>query len=130
YDPFARQLYIADWIGSDLQRPAMAHEIEHALQDQHYALKQFASPLKTDGDRQLARSALVEGDGTAVMLEFVVQGMGIDLGQLPDAFGAIAEQLTSGQLSQTPALAKAPRFLRETLTFPYFAGMKFVMALR
>ena len=53
YDPFARQLYIADWLPLEMQRPALAHEIEHALQDQHFDLKKFATPIKDDGDRQL-----------------------------------------------------------------------------
>ncbi len=130
YDPFARELYIADWIGGDLMRPAMAHEIEHALQDQHFDLKKFATPLKDDGDRQLARSAVVEGDGTEVMLEFVLQGMNVDLGKVPGMMDALTTQLTSSQLGQSPALAKAPRFLRDTLTFPYFAGLKFVSAVK
>src|SRR5262249_39954079 len=39
YDPYTRTLYIADWLPLDLQRPALAHEIEHALQDQHFDLR-------------------------------------------------------------------------------------------
>src|SRR5262249_4850987 len=36
YDPYAGKLYIADWLPLEtMQRPALAHEIEHALQDQH-----------------------------------------------------------------------------------------------
>jgi hypothetical protein len=134
YDPYTTQLYVADWLDGGLQQPAMAHEIEHALQDQHFDLKSFATPLKEDGDRQLARSALVEGDGTAVMLEFVAQGLNIDVAHLPDALETIASQLNSNQIQAgspgNDRLAQAPRFLRETLTFPYFSGMKFVLATR
>lgn len=131
YDPFSRQLYIADWLGLELQRPAMAHEIEHALQDQHFDLKQFAAPIKDDGDRQLARAALVEGDGTAVMLEFVAQSNGLDASRLPDAvISSIGKQIAAGAMDQSPIYSRAPRFLRETLLFPYFAGMQFVHALR
>src|SRR5581483_11420703 len=54
YDPFSQKLYIADWLPLEMQRPALAHEIEHALQDQHFDLKRFAQPLKDDGDKQLA----------------------------------------------------------------------------
>src|SRR5262249_11313572 len=36
YDPLSHHLYIADWLGLELQRPALAHEIEHALQDQYF----------------------------------------------------------------------------------------------
>src|SRR5439155_19012222 len=82
YDPFAAKLYIADWLPLEMQRPALAHEIEHSLQDQHFDLKRFASPIKDDGDKQLAHSALVEGDATAVMLEFQAQSMGLPPDQL------------------------------------------------
>jgi para-nitrobenzyl esterase len=32
----------------------LAHELVHALQDQHFDLKRFSEPIKDDGDRQLA----------------------------------------------------------------------------
>ncbi|MSP61269.1 MAG: hypothetical protein EXR72_13170 [Myxococcales bacterium] len=130
YDPFARQLYIADWLGMELQRPAIAHEIQHALQDQHFDLKKFATPIKDDGDRQLARSAVVEGDGTVVMIDFLAQSMGLDTEKLPGALEAMGEQVASGAMAASPVFDRAPRFLRETLLFPYVAGMKFVLALR
>ena len=31
YDPASRRLYIADWLPMEMQRPALAHEIQHAL---------------------------------------------------------------------------------------------------
>lgn len=133
YDPQARQLYIADWIGDAMQRPAMAHEIEHALQDQHFDLKALTGKLKDNGDGQLARAALIEGDGTAVMLEFVLQRMGWDLSRLPEAalaMGPAFEQLATSQPAEAPLLAAAPSAVRETLMFPYFAGLRFVMSLR
>src|SRR5579872_4724937 len=36
YDPKAREFYVADWIPLDDQRMVMAHELTHALQDQHF----------------------------------------------------------------------------------------------
>jgi hypothetical protein len=130
YDPTARKLWIADWLGVDLQRPALAHEIEHALQDQHFDLKQLTAPLKDDGDRQLARSALLEGDGTVVMLEFVAQEQRMDLSRLPELAGRLGKQLQASTQAESPSLSHAPRFLRETLLFPYAAGLDFVVALR
>src|SRR5215471_8148230 len=31
YDPWGKELYIADWLTLDMQAPALAHEITHAL---------------------------------------------------------------------------------------------------
>ena len=41
YEPKTRQFYLADWIDIDGQRPIMAHELTHALQDQHFNLRRF-----------------------------------------------------------------------------------------
>src|ERR1043165_1671671 len=41
YDPKAQQFYLADWIELEGQKPVMAHELTHALQDQHFNLKRF-----------------------------------------------------------------------------------------
>jgi hypothetical protein len=129
YDPFVSKLFIADWLPLEMQRPALAHEIQHALQDQHFDLKRFATPIKDDGDRQLARAALVEGDGTAVMLEFQAQAMGLPLDQLPDLIAQIGKQMLQGGMGNTPQFDKAPAFLKETLIFPYLGGLTFVAHL-
>src|SRR5947209_1051079 len=39
YDPKSREFYLADWIDLDGQKPIMAHELTHALQDQHFNLR-------------------------------------------------------------------------------------------
>jgi hypothetical protein len=131
YDPAARRLYIADWLPLELQRPALAHELAHALQDQHFDLGSFIKPLREDGDRQLARAALVEGEGTALMLEFQAQALRLPLDQLPDLVTQLGESLLrGGGMGQSPKFDQAPTFLRETLIFPYFEGLRFIMALR
>jgi hypothetical protein len=131
YDPFAAKLYIADWLPLEMQRPALAHEIEHALQDQHFDLKKFATPIKDDGDRQLGHSALVEGDATAVMLEFQAQSMGLPPDQLGELIAQMGKQLLSGSFGdKTPQFEKAPQFVRETLMFPYLTGLLFVESVR
>jgi hypothetical protein len=132
YDPYAKKLYIADWLPLEMQRPALAHEIQHALQDQYYDLKRFSTPIKDNGDRQLAQAALVEGDGTVVMLEFQAQAMGLPVDQLPDLVTTLGRQLIEGggMADRAPLFARAPLFLKQTLIFPYLNGLTFVAALR
>jgi hypothetical protein len=125
YDPFKRQLYIADWMPVDMQRPALAHEITHGLQDQSFDLRRFTAGLKGNGDRQLARAALVEGDGTGVMLEFA---LGMDLGSLPPGVMAMLKPMM--QLFSSPTFQKTPPYLREVLVLPYTAGLDFIATLR
>src|SRR5260370_40307067 len=60
YDPKTQQFHLADWIDLDGQKPIMAHELTHALQDQHFNLRRFEHWPKGDSDAALAAHALIE----------------------------------------------------------------------
>jgi hypothetical protein len=129
YDPYGKELYIPDWLPLAMQAPALAHEIAHALQDQHFDLKKFiALQVKDQSDRQLARHALAEGDGTGVMLEYTVHQ---DLSALPDMSQVMAVAATGGSLGpQMPVLQHAPEYVKQSLLFPYVGGLGFVQYVR
>src|SRR6266850_561468 len=55
-------------MGPDGLRLILAHEIEHALQDQNFGIPDLAA--LPDDDVRLARSALYEGDAMAVMTAY------------------------------------------------------------
>ena len=42
YDPKAHEFYVADWIPAADQKMVMAHELTHALQDQHFQIEDWA----------------------------------------------------------------------------------------
>lgn len=112
YDIRAGRFYVADWIGLDQQKPVMAHELTHALQDQHFNLRRFLDTQPTT-DTQLALTALIEGDALLVMQQYI-QSNPLRL----------LNANRAGQLqAMTPTFDRAPRILRETLTFPYRAGL-------
>jgi hypothetical protein len=120
YEPKTRQFHLADWIDLDAQRPVMAHELTHALQDQHFNLRRFEHWPKGDSDAELAAHALVEGDASAVMLAYVSQS--------PARMVALMKSMTTTPVA-TEEINKAPRALRETLLFPYLQGMQWTQAL-
>lgn len=98
----------------------LAHELTHALQDQHFGLLNLPLEMKNDDDMALATSALVEGDATLVMNEFMLRSL---------SWRSLRESF-SGVLSQNMGQLKAaPRFLRESLIFPYLRGQEFCTAL-
>ncbi|HEX5875480.1 MAG TPA: hypothetical protein VFY60_12600 [Pyrinomonadaceae bacterium] len=113
YDPKAQQFYLADWIELEGQKPVMAHELTHALQDQHFNLKRFEKWPKGDSDAELAAHALIEGDATLAMTHYMARNPLIAL--------AFIRSLGSQQLS-TEQFKQAPRALRESLLFPYEQG--------
>jgi hypothetical protein len=129
YDPSVKELYIADWIETGMQRMVMAHEIDHALQDQNFDLDKFIKPDRENGDAQLARQALVEGDGVALMIEFMMR----ELGQKNDPWAddTIANAMAAATgMTGAAEFDKAPLFLKESLLFPYKDGLKLIAASR
>jgi hypothetical protein len=120
YDPKEQQFHLADWIDVDGQKPIMAHELTHALQDQHFNLRRFEKWPKGDSDAQLATHALIEGDATLAMTLYVSSNPARALTFLKSFMAAE----TSSQ-----ELEKAPRALRETLLFPYQEGLTWTRAL-
>jgi hypothetical protein len=129
YDPQVRELYIADWIAPAMQRMVMAHEICHALQDQGMDLLRFTKPNRENGDEQLARQALIEGDGVALMIEFMLREMNLKQDPWADDTVVNAIGATSG-VGGGEQFDKAPLVLRETLLFPYRDGLRFIARTR
>lgn len=127
YDPWEKQLYIME--GTALGgEEVMAHEIDHALQDQHFDLKKWLSVVKKNADATLARQALVEGDGTVLMLEYATSENG---GAAPPWSQQEFVQQQAATIRMGAALmADVPLVLREQLVFPYVNGLKFVGAAR
>jgi hypothetical protein len=113
YDPKAQQFYLADWIELEGQKPVMAHELTHALQDQHFNLKRFEKWPKGDSDAELAAHALIEGDATLAMTLYMTKNPLVALAFIK-SLGA--QEVSSEQFKQ------APRALRESLLFPYEEG--------
>jgi hypothetical protein len=131
YDDKAKILHLADWIEVDSQRMVMAHELVHALQDQHFDLEKYMKAVDGDSDAQLARQAVIEGDGVALMLEFQLAEQHIT--QSPWANDAVVDALAdsaAGNSPDSPELSKAPLMLRETLMFPYVEGLRLIAAIR
>src|SRR5215213_4297566 len=120
YDPKAQQFYLADWIELEGQKPVMAHELTHALQDQHFNLKRFEKWPKGDSDAELAAHALIEGDATLAMTLYMARNPLVALAFLR-SLGS--QEIASEQFKQ------APRALRESLLFPYEEGSKWATQL-
>jgi len=120
YDPKTQQFYLADWIDVDGQLTVMAHELTHALQDQHFNLRRFEDWPKGDSDAELAAHALIEGDATFTMIAFARRDQSRLRALLKSA------EADAGSMEQ---IEHAPRVLRESLLFPYQNGATWVAEL-
>jgi len=120
YDPKQQEFFLADWINLDGQKPVMAHELTHALQDQHFNLRRFDKWPKGDSDAELAVHALIEGDASLAM--------GVYVSRSPLRIVALMKSMGESK-SSTEEIDRAPRVLRESLLFPYDQGMQWVTQL-
>jgi hypothetical protein len=125
YDPKAQEFYIADWIAPEDQRMVMAHELTHALQDQHFKIDAWEKAARPNDDAELARESVLEGSAMAAMVDFVLSGTGHTVEELP----SIDPSLFTGDMSASPKLQEAPQFLKDTLIFPYIGGLRFSVAI-
>ena len=127
YDPKQQTFFIADWLPHLVQKPVMAHELVHALQDQHYNLQKNFDLVKDQADLSLARKALIEGDAMAVMLVYLLEPLGLTMADLPD-MGALLQGSAALLGDQFQVYTRAPLILRQQLLFPYVHGLAFVKA--
>jgi hypothetical protein len=74
YDPAAKAFFLVMVPDNDLMLDTIsAHELTHALQDQHFDLtKYLPSDASLDDDAATARRFIAEGDATLVMLLYTV----------------------------------------------------------
>src|SRR5437667_432318 len=137
YDPRSKQLVLAtealgtggpavrllsllsgrDLIGELL----VAHELTHALQDQHWGLPTEPEPLANSySDRILARRALLEGDATLAGFAYVQRGTPsrATIDRIERQLHAIAPTLAA-------EYPRVPEIVRASLAFQYDAGTAF-----
>lgn len=136
YDSKTKTVNLLDWVDADEQKPVLAHELTHALQDQHSDLEKWDDQTPDDvsntaaGDTEhlqrdemdTARDAVAEGQATAVMMDYVLKPLGKSLVKDPEVLDIVKNQMTG---SDSPVMARAPLLLSESMLFPYKEGLSF-----
>lgn len=122
YDDEVNTFYIVTNGKFDLMNQlTVAHEYVHGLQDEHFDLETFVDEDELNDDQILARMALVEGDATLVMSEYLMA----HLDELTlDDLASLQEE------GDDAAINAAPAIIRETFAFPYIAGLDFVSPIQ
>lgn len=157
YDEKKKTINLLDWVAMDMQKPVMAHELTHALQDQSFDLEKmvkrdeeiekrgpedFNALIQID-EESTARTAVMEGEAMIVFADYVLNTMDAESAcstdpscQIPDK-RSVADfpkfvDLMLAQMDKEKGdslLDNAPLLLREELIFPYSYGMKFIARL-
>jgi len=138
YDSKTKTVNLLDWVVPDLQRPVLAHELTHALQDQSFGLdkwmkkgdedldtKKNLTPADiTEDENSEARQAIVEGQAMVVLLDYMLAPMHRNAADSPDVVDMLNSDMATGS-ADAVQYKNAPIFLKESLTFPYRYGIEF-----
>ncbi|HMK30170.1 MAG TPA: hypothetical protein VK473_10835 [Terriglobales bacterium] len=139
YDPKTKSVNLLDWIEPEQQKPVLAHELTHALQDQSFELEKYmkagagdlgaskkepsVQDIDTD-EASTAHQAVVEGQAMVVLIDYMLAPTGQSVTDSPQ----IVEALKAGMLVGTAdsvEFRNAPLYIKEALTFPYRYGLDF-----
>jgi hypothetical protein len=137
YDSKTKTVNLLDWIAPDTQKPVLAHELTHALQDQRVNLDKWEDQSSEDlshnvaednkhiatDEEDTAREAVLEGQAMAVLVDYELKPAGGNILTNPDLVKKMADE--QGSDADSPVLARAPLVLHESLLFPYQDGLKF-----
>ncbi|HEX3747364.1 MAG TPA: hypothetical protein VHW09_25685 [Bryobacteraceae bacterium] len=134
YDYDKKKLFITDSTSSESQAPVLAHELSHALADQNYNLARFIKQGRKSDDGSTARLAVMEGQATWLMSEYLARQAGTSLRDSATLAATMAQVAgDDGDKSQGdsefPVFDKEPLYLKLTLVFPYTKGMVFQQAV-
>src|SRR5580765_4208246 len=141
YDEKTRTMNLLDWNEPDMQRPVMAHELTHALQDQSYNLAKMSKhdeeiekhgledldALVRNDEESTCRSAVLEGQAMIVLLDYVLAPSDQSVAKMPQVVDMMQASMDKSRGS--PIFDSAPLLLQEELAFPYRQGMKFIKEL-
>ena len=107
-----------------MQDLALVHELAHALADQHFQLEKFIKKGGSSDDGSLARMAVMEGQATWLMSEYMAKKTGSSLLQSDAIVNMMASMAAAGS-GGFPVLQSVPLYMRESLLFPYSQGLMF-----
>ncbi|GAA3758787.1 hypothetical protein [Terriglobus aquaticus] len=141
YEPKTRTMNLLDWVKPDEQKPVIAHELTHALQDNRVGLEKWNDPqpeemshnerednlhIQTD-EASTARQAVTEGQAMVTFIDYSIRDTGKTLRDVPQMGDRLAQM--GSDTSGSPILARAPLVLQQSLLFPYTNGVTFEQAI-
>lgn len=124
YVPETGELVVSEATGDSLTavaRVTLAHEIQHAIADQHFGLPRDRRPDPARADADLAQHSLIEGDATVTMQRYALEHL-----SLGEQFTMLSDP---GMLASQSDLDALPHHISRSITFPYLDGMQFVCSL-
>lgn len=141
YDEKTKTVNLLDYVAPDEQKPVLAHELTHALQDMRVDLLTWSDltppgdPKTVQQDNQrlqidesgTTRESVTEGQAMVTFLDYTLRPTGKTLADAPELAARLKD--TVSDTSDSPVMARAPLLLQQTLMFPYAEGLSFEAAV-
>ncbi len=124
YDADTKALYLVardEKLPELVVRIMLAHELTHALDDQHIGLDKFLKSLigKSE-DLDLVAASVAEGSATSLMMQYMTRA------QLSGRFNlAELQGYAAGEIERSKVFTSAPRYF-STILATYICGMQFL----
>ena len=116
YDPETKILRVLSHVEEEEVKPVIAHELTHALEDQHFDFQAVSKKANGDDDRATAISAVIEGSATCLMIAYSAR-------QAKDARAKVEK----AENKRAENLKGAPSFVQQSLILPYILGFTFLL---
>jgi hypothetical protein len=141
YDNKTKTVNLLDWIVPEEQKPVLAHELTHALQDQKVNLTRWSEigdngvaktsqedthHIQTD-EADTAREAVAEGQAMITFVDYTLKPLNKNLLDSPELLDRFKDE--AANTSGSPVMARAPLLLQQSLLFPYSEGLAFEQAV-
>jgi hypothetical protein len=125
---------LSQWLissaGLSLEEILLSHELTHAMQDQHFDLLSLPIEALDPEDTTSAVTALIEGDATIVMFDYMLAPQGLDVTRAPELSHNLHVWVESPFVRGFSMFQTVPRYLMDNLLFPYVYGFDFVLYLK
>jgi hypothetical protein len=122
YDPDSDTFYVLGDMPRSMAPLIMAHELTHALDDQHFDIDGLLGKVENDDDRQTALGSVVEGSGTLVMSVYSLREIGAGRMTLDSLM-----EFQQTEAGRAEKLKNAPVLLQRSLVAPYVLGQSFLL---
>jgi hypothetical protein len=128
YDYDEKKLFLLADSSIEAETTTLAHELSHALADQHFNLENFMEETPSNDDENLAHTAVVEGQASWLMIAYELKRGGQSPVPTEEMLKSVAD---SGETSMAdyPVLKSSPLYIQQSLLFPYSEGTRFFNAV-
>ncbi len=124
YDYDRKKLFLLDDSSFTSETTTLAHELSHALADQHFNLGKFMEEMPSNDDENLAHTAVVEGEASWLMIAYDLKRSGQSPVPTLDMLKSVADSSESS-MAEYPVLKESPLYIQQSLLFPYTVGTLF-----